>query len=321
MAPDGSFTVQTLYPFQKKEITGAPKWYEKIGVGYNTVFRNQLSFYDTGRVTFGQILDTMQWGAQHRFPINIQLPPLGNNLFLSPFVNYEETWYNKSYTRVWNTSLEKVDTVALEKGLYTDRQISFGVSFNTNVFGMYEFGKNSFVKAIRHVMRPTISFNYKPNISQQNFDYIQVDTFGNKRYLPHFEGNLFPAYSYGTFGGLTFGIDNNLEMKVRGKNDTVDRKVRLIDGFGFSSGYNFLQDSLRLQPFSLYLRSTLFEKISISASGQLDPYEVGPTGQPINRFVWSGGRFTLGRFTGGSVSASTSFESKRKDDNKTKQKE
>ena len=283
--------------------------------------RNQLSFYDTAGLTFGKILDTMRWGAQHRFPISIQVPPLGDNLFLSPFFNYEETWYTKRVIRVWNDATKKVDTATSEKGFFRDQQLSFGVSFNTNIYGMYEFGKASGIKAIRHVMRPTISFNYKPNISKRSFDVIQTDTFGTgtRRALAHYEDYLFPAYSYGTYGGLTFGIDNNLEMKVRGKNDTVDRKIRLIDGFGFSSGYNFLQDSLKLQPFSLYLRSTLFEKISISAQGQLDPYETGPTGQPINRFVWSGGRFTPGRFTGGSISASTSFQSKPKDEKKAQE--
>jgi hypothetical protein len=79
-----------------------------------------------------------------------------------------------------------------------------------------------------------------------------------------------------------------------------------------------LQDSFKLQPISLYLRSTLFEKLSISAQAQLDPYQTGPTGMPINRYVWQGNRFTLGRFTGGSISASTSFQSKPKDENKAK---
>jgi lipopolysaccharide assembly outer membrane protein LptD (OstA) len=314
--PDAGFTVSTLYPFQRKELAGTPKWYEKIGVGYNVVARNQVAFYDTGQVSLRRILDTLQWGAQHRFPINIQLPAMGN-FFVNPFVSYEETWYTQRFSRAWNDNLKKVDTLSIRKGIFTDRQLSFGLSFNTNIYGTFNFGKNSKVRAIRHVVRPALSFNYKPNISRRNFDVIQVDTFGRKIALPQFEGNLFPSYSYGRYGGVTFGIDNNLEMKVRGKKDTVDRKIRLIDGFGFSSGYNFLQDSLKLQPFSLYLRSTLFEKISISAQAQLDPYDVNPAnGQSINRFVWASGRFTPGRITGGSISASTSFQSKPKDENK-----
>lgn len=321
--PDAGFTVTTQYPFQRKEMVGTPRWYEKIGVGYNAVARNQLSFYDTGRVTLRTILDTLQWGAQHRFPINLQLPPLGK-LFVSPFVNYEETWYTKRFSRRWNQGLKKVDTLIVQKGFFRDQSVNFGLSFNTNVYGMYEFGKNSNVIAIRHVMRPTVSFNYKPNISKRRYDYIQTDSFGRKQALPQFEGNLFSPYSYGRFGGLSFGLDNNLEMKVRNKKDTAQgatKKVKLIDGFGFQSAYNFLDTAFKLQPFSLYVRTTLFEKLSISAQGQLDPYQATPAGLRINRFVWQGGRFTPGRFTGGSISASTAFQSKPTDEKKAKENE
>ncbi|HUP11444.1 MAG TPA: putative LPS assembly protein LptD, partial [Niastella sp.] len=31
--PDAGFTVNTLYPFQRKEAAGTPKWYEKLGIG------------------------------------------------------------------------------------------------------------------------------------------------------------------------------------------------------------------------------------------------------------------------------------------------
>ncbi|MBK8311539.1 MAG: LPS-assembly protein LptD [Chitinophagaceae bacterium] len=42
--PDAGFTVNTLYPFQSKNAVGTPKWYEKLGIGYNGNFRNQISF-------------------------------------------------------------------------------------------------------------------------------------------------------------------------------------------------------------------------------------------------------------------------------------
>ena len=51
MLPDAGFTVSTLYPFENRERAGTPKWYEKIGVGYSMVARNQLSFYDTAKTS------------------------------------------------------------------------------------------------------------------------------------------------------------------------------------------------------------------------------------------------------------------------------
>ena len=317
--PDAGFTVTTIYPFAKKDQVGTPKWYEKIGMGYTAIARNQVSFYDTTQNTVGNLLDTLQWGIRHSLPISVTLPPVGPLLF-APFVSYEETWYQHEYRYQWNPGQKKVDTVTARKGFFTDRQASFGVSMNTTIYGTYQFKHAKRLIAIRHVIRPTFSFNYKPNLSSGNYDIVQLDSAGKVlQPLAHFTGNLFPPYSYGRFGGITFGIDNNLEMKVRSKKDTganAIKKVRLIDGFGFTSGYNFLSDSLKLQPFNLYIRSTLFEKINLTAQGVLDPYEKNTYGQSINRFVWQGNHFSPGRLNSGSIAISSNFQSKPRDPNK-----
>src|SRR5690606_19101154 len=54
--PNLAFTASTLYPLQKKEFAGTPKWYEKLGIGLNTNFANQISFYDS-LFSFRNILD------------------------------------------------------------------------------------------------------------------------------------------------------------------------------------------------------------------------------------------------------------------------
>jgi len=316
--PDAGFTVSTIYPFQKKEAAGTPKWWEKVGVGYSTVLRNQVSFYDTVKNVAKVITDTLQWGAQHRFPINVSLPALGPVL-VSPFVSYEETWLTRRMRYQWNEAAQKLDTVSDVKGLFIDRQMSFGISLNTAVFGTFQFKKGK-VKAIRHVIRPSASANYRPNMSKKYYDLVRTSSFNpNKQPLGQFSGaNLFGQYGYGRFGGMTFQVDNNLEMKVKSKKDTVkgEKIVRLIDGFGFSSAYNFLRDSMRLEPFNLYFRTTLIEKINITAQGVYNPYQRDPLGLYIDRFIWQGDRFRLGRINSGSVSMSTSFQSKPRDGQK-----
>lgn len=312
--PDAGFSVTTIYPFQRKEQIGSQKWYEKIGVGYTGTFRNLVNFYDTAKNTVNSLLDTLQWGAQHRFPISLSLPPLGK-FIVSPSISYEETWLTHRLKRAWNPAVNKLDTLYTEKGFYTDRQMSMGVGFNTTIYGTLAF-KHGKIKAIRHVVRPSFSLNYKPNLSKNKYDLI-TDVYGRSQAYSEFDNNLvFRGYGYGKYGGMSFGLDNNLEMKVRGKKDSVDRKVRLIDGFGFNSGYNFLQDSMKLQPFQLYLRSTLFEKLSLTAQALLDPYQFDTLGRTIGRYVWQGNRFALGRITSGSISMSTQFQSKPRDPKK-----
>ncbi len=113
-------------------------------------------------------------------------------------------------------------------------------------------------------------------------------------------------------------------MKVRSKKDTSAagiKKVRLIDGFGFNGSYNLMADSFKLSPISLYVRSTLFEKINITAGGSIDPYQINETGDRINKFAWEGEKFSPGRLTNGNIAISTSFKSKAKDEQKEKEQE
>jgi hypothetical protein len=321
--PDAGFTVNTLYPFQREDAAGTPKWYEKLGIGYNGVARNQLSFYDTAKLRVRNVLDTLQWGAEHRIPITVALPSLGPVL-ISPSISYSEKWLNTKMRRSWNDSKDTVETI-VTNGFFTDRQMTFGLSTSTAIFGTAQF-KNSRLMALRHVARPTVSMNYKPDLSRKHYYSTRVTKDTTIMRFSEFEGNLAmgSGYGEGRFGGMSFGIDNNLEAKWRSRKDTgtnAIKKIRLIDGFGFNSGYNFLADSMKLQPFNLYLRSTLFDKINLTATALLDPYQTNTRGQNVDRFVWQGGRFSAGRLRSGSISLSTDFRSKPRDEAKAAEQE
>ena len=318
--PTVNFNVVTLYPFQSKEQIGAGKWYEKIGIGYSGNVQNQLSFYDTA-FNFKRLLDTAQWGAVHNIPLSMSLPALGP-VTISPSISYEERWYGQRFLRSWNSANKKVDTVK-NRGLYTARQMSFGISAATRIFGTYTFGKNSSIKGIRHEIRPTISMNYQPDMAAAYHYSSQVDSTGRTFRFSQYEGGVIGSFAEGSFGGIGFGVDNLLEMKVRDKSDSTakDKKVKLIEGFGFSSSYNMLADSFKLGNFNLYARSTLFEKININASATLDPYDVDNKGYRLKTFAFDPKAFKFGRITSGSVAISTSFSSKSKDGKSEKDKE
>ncbi len=314
--PDVAYSVNTLYPFQRKDFVGTPKWYDKLGVAYNGSVRSQVSFYDTA-FRFKQLIDTLQWGGQHNFPITLSLPPiLGGKFLVSPNISYENKWIAQKFRRTWNATDKKVDTT-ITKGFYMDHKSSFGIGINTALFGRFDF-KGPRNRSIRHVIRPNVNFSYSPSFSKQHFYETQIDTTGRRFRFSEFEGSMFGFYGEEDFGGISFGLDNNLEMRVKSKTDTAaDRKlVRLIDGFGFNGGYNFIADSFQLSPISFYLRSTLFEKINITASTTLNPYQVDSFGFAINKYAWDGGKFKLGRFTTGNLSMSTSFQSKPRDEKK-----
>src|SRR5688572_7999345 len=315
--PDIGFTVSTLYPFQRKEFVGSAKWYEKLGIAYQGNFRSQVSFYDTA-FRFKQLIDTFQWGGQHNFPITVSLPPIfGGKFMVAPSVSYENKWIAQKFRRTWNPVLEKIDT-NITRGFFTDHKLSTGIGLNTALFGTFAFKKSRII-AIRHVIRPSFSFNYSPSLSKNHFYDTQVDTTGRRLRFSEYEGSLYGFYGEQDYGGIGFSLDNNLEMKYRSKKDTgreAIKIIKLIDGYGFNTAYNIIADSFKLSTFNFYLRSTLFEKINITASANMNPYQIDSLGFPVDKYAWEGKKFSLGRITSGSVSISTDFRSKPKDQKK-----
>ncbi|MFN8250160.1 MAG: putative LPS assembly protein LptD [Ferruginibacter sp.] len=305
--PDVAFNVNTQYPFRRKEVTGDLKWYENIGIALNTNARSLTSFYDTAANIGKQMVNNLQWGASHNVPLTVSLPQLGP-LTLAPSITYQEKWYQQKTVKSWNSAQKKIDT-SITKGFYTARDMNFGLSITTRIFGMFTFRKSSRVQAIRHEIRPTISVNYKPDFARNAYYSTQVDTFGRVERYSVYERSVFGAFSEGKFGGINFGIDNNLQMKVRSKKDTGEaaiKKVTLLDGFSITGSYNLIAKSFKLSPFSLSARSNLFDKVSITASAILDPYKTDTLGQRIDKYVWSN-KFAIGNLTSGSVSLQSSF--------------
>ncbi|WP_447639799.1 MULTISPECIES: putative LPS assembly protein LptD [Chitinophagaceae] len=333
-APTVNFSMNTRYPFARKEAVGQQKWYEKTGIGYSGTFINQIAFFDSA-FSFKRLLDTANWGAQHSIPITLSLPALGP-IMIAPSISYSENWYGRTLHTEWDSVAYKVDTTASGRGFYRAYQTSFGLSLSTRIFGNYNFKPTSNVVAIHHEIRPNISFSYSPNTNSANYYWVRINnrlkdsvvTGGNKNYIwgdsirvSRFAGNVVGAFSEGQFGGITFGLDNLLEMKKKNKADTTGddddkyKKVKLIDGLSITSGYNFLADSLKWQPVNISFRTTLFDKININGGAILDQYEVDRySGTRINKLMWSEGK--IGRFTSGNLAISSSFQSKKADEKK-----
>lgn len=323
--PSATFTVNTIYPFQPKEMVGRAKWYHKLGIGYNGTINNSVTFKDS---VFGksQMFDALQSGIKHSVPIAFSIPVM-NNFTLSPGVSYAEYWYTKKTIRAWNgnkrisvDSLGGIDTT-YQSGFFAARQASASLSLSTALYGMYQFGKNSKIKAIRHVMRPTISASYTPDLAKNAYYNLQYTADSMKVRQSYFTSSSVGVPSEGTSGSISFGLDNNLEMKVFSKKDTSankEKKIKLLDGFGINGSYNLLADSFHLSSFNIYARTNLFDKLNITASGNLDPYVVDVRGNRKDRYVWQDGQFSIGRLTNATIAMSTSFQSS---DKKSKQKE
>jgi LPS-assembly protein len=314
--PDIAFNLNTIYPFRRKEAVGELRWYENLGVALNSNAKSLTSFIDTLGDIGGQLSKNFQWGVQHTVPITLSLPQLGP-LQIAPNVSYSERWFQQKMIRSWNSTAKKVDT-AFNRGFFTARDVSFGFGITTRIFGMFAFGKNSKVQAIRHEIRPSIGLSYKPDFNGQFFYNTQIDSLQNFGRFNVFDGSVNGAFGEGRFGGINFSIDNNIQMKVRNRKDTGEnaiKKVTLIDGFSISGNYNLVADSFAFSTFSMSARTNLFDKINITASATTDPYQVNSRGERIDTLIWRKRPFSLGRLIGGNVSIQSQFRGGSNNDN------
>ncbi|MFT4153639.1 putative LPS assembly protein LptD [Parafilimonas sp.] len=314
--PTVSFSTPTIYPLQKKDQVSSLKWYQKLGIGYSGNFLNVISFYDSA-INFRRLLDTTMWGVTHSIPITLTLPAVGPLIF-APSISYQENWYAQKVDYNWNGSTNKVDTSIL-RGLYAARQMTFGISMNTRIFGTFNF-KNS---KLRHEIDPSIGISYKPNLVSQFYKNVQVDSAGDIRRISQLQGNVLGGFSEGRFGGITFSLGNLLEAKRNAKDSTnADsvKKIKILDNFSISSGYNLIPDSSNketpISDISISAGTSLFNKVNITANASISPYREDTAGH--YHLLWKQG--SLGRFQTGSLSLSTSLKSKSKDNQTDEQK-
>ena len=127
-----------------------------------------------------------------------------------------------------------------------------------------------------------------------------------------YSGQLYSPPGSGRSATASFSIGNNLEAKVRDFADTTgtgSKKVKLIDQLNIRSGYNFLADSLKLNTISMSMSTSLFGKVSVSASANFDPYAVDSKGRKYNEWAVNM-KQGLARFTNASLSLSYSLSGK-----------
>ncbi len=315
--PRVSFNMTRIYPFKRRSAIGAPKWYEKIGFSLSSSFDNRVSVLEDNLFK-PSVIDSMKNGMKHDIPLSTSFNIL-KYITVSPSVSYSEYWYMKTIEKYWNADSSRVETDTIP-GFKRGWQYSTGVSMSTKLYGMFNFGKNSAVQAIRHVMTPSVSLNYRPDFSEEGYGFyktVQTDKFGKTARYSIFEQGIYGGPGGGKSGVVSFSLGNNLEMKVRSAKDTVtnSKKIKVLENFGLSSSYNLLADSLNWSDISLNARTNLFEKINVSFSSAYSLYALNDKGRIIKDYYFSQtGKFA--RFTRASVGVDFSLNSAKEKDTK-----
>lgn len=298
--PEVSFTMNQFYPFRKKGKVGQFKWYDNISMNYSMNAKNTVNIADS-LLFSSEALTQMRNGIKHSVPIssNIKILKAFNLTTTAQLTNrtyfsrIEQEWITDIAEDSTSNSYIQKDTVG---GFYNVFDFRFSANLSTKIYGQVDFKQTSALRAIRHVITPTIGFTYTPDFSKEKWGYYDYrytnDEHTDSTRYSYYERQLFGTASSREQGSVTFSISNNLEIKVRNRKDTATgvKKIKIIESFTINTSYNMTADSLKWAPISLNGRTKLFKALNINYSASLDPYAVDSAGRKINTSEWKANR-------------------------------
>ncbi|HEX2921506.1 MAG TPA: putative LPS assembly protein LptD [Bacteroidales bacterium] len=289
--PKANFNMNRIYPFKRKAMVGTPKWFEEIQFSYTAALDNRIVGLKDSLLFTNEVWNKMNNGFQHSAPLSLQIKPF-NNFSITPSVTYNGVLYNSMLDYRYDEESGTVITDTID-GLSYGHAINtnLSVSFNPQVYGTYEFtNPDSRVQAIRHVIKPSVTFSYNPAIpglSSDMYREVQYDTLGHTREYSIYNNKIFgtPSVSKRS-GSVSFSLVNLIEAKVFDRNDTTGKpkKVKILDNFGITTSYDIFRDSMRWAPISMQGRTLLANNINISASANFSLYGYDSRGAAINTY-------------------------------------
>lgn len=331
--PQVNLSMNTINPFDSKNRVGEQKWYQKLTLGYSLQANNTVS------TTEDKLFDKdgfkrFQNGFNHNIPISLPFN-VANYFNFNVNAQYNEQWHFQSVEQKLLRLVNRPDSLTYDtvQGFKRSGEYNIGIGMSTKIYNQAQFGSNSKINAIRHVMTPNFNLSYKPDFSDpskgyykklqyQDGSYVSDPSYpGRDRRYSIFERTLYTGPSQGEQALLSFGLDNTVEAKVRSDKDTTGtgyRKIPIIQGLNFSGSYNFLAPAFKLSTISFSGRSQFTDKLGINYNGTLNPYQVGfdTTGNLVTRRLID--KYTLPRLTsfGFSFDYSLNAESfKRRNEN------
>ena len=360
--PNLSFNQSSFRPFQREQRGPGEDegWFERIQLSYSGDLSNRYNFdplsedeleargdpaaadinwYDGllspskyERATGDD--ERFNFEASHRIPIRAnftlnQLPFTSQpaNINLSPRINYSEEWRIRTERLEFRDSTEtetgRSEVVsASEPGFFSRREFDTSLSANTTFYGTFPVELGPF-RGLRHTVRPSLSFNYRPNYNTDFWGYTRT-------YFDESEGEevRYDIMTGRTARGsteqrtLSFSLRNEFEtrqVQIEESDEEGEppeestRTLRLLN-VDLDSGYNFAADSLNFNDIRLSARTNILDQFSVRFRSTFSPYAETEDGRTIDRFVFQQSGFALARLTNLNLTVSTSFEGGRRED-------
>ncbi|MCL9770293.1 LPS-assembly protein LptD [Flavobacterium sp. HXWNR69] len=313
--PTFQASVDRIFPFASKD--GVKKGLIKnINFQYNIRGENRIRTTDS--LFFKpQMFRDARSGFQHSIPISTNFK-IFKHFSISANASYNEVWTMNTIRKFFSPTANKVLTVE-EKGFESFRTYNFNVGIGTTIYGTFNFGEDKKIQAIRHVIRPNISYGYTPSFDQY-FERYALDASGiNFSEYTKFDNGLFGAPSNSISNAMNISMSNTFEAKVKDKESKKgeSKKVMLLNNLNFATRYDFTADSLKLKEITMSGGTQLFkQKMNINFAAVFDPYAIDNAGRRIEKFNIDNGGSLL-RMPRANVTVNYSFSNTGSDKGKT----
>ncbi|MBL7560714.1 LPS-assembly protein LptD [Olleya sp. YSTF-M6] len=302
-------SLSRIFPFAGKDGT-------KKGVIQNINFqysvRAENRIVTTDSLFFKkEMFNDAKVGAQHTIPISTNFK-IFDHFSVTASTNFQETWAIKTIEKNYDFDNEEMVTREVN-GFDAFRTYNFSTSIGTTLYGIFNFNKDKKLQAIRHVIRPSLSYNINPSFDNYYDEFEVIDANGTtKSEYTRFENSIFGTPNKTFSSSVGIAVSNNFEAKIKDSDSTKlePKKIKLLNNLNFSTSYNVAGDSLKWSPLRISGGTQLLDnKMNINFGANLDPYALNSNNKKINTFNINNGG-SLFRLTSANLTMSYSLSSK-----------
>lgn len=293
----GSATATNDITYETRTTTYAP--YKIYGVEQKALTDAEIKSQSLGLATytktekdiFKAVEKTGQFRNSFSMPITLPNFKVAKFINLTPSVSLRGDIYTKQLSYKFynkngiygNDTLKNIDpTIGAVKidtlnGFYAAVNPSFGFSMNTRLYNTKQFNGTGRLKALRHILAPSASYSFVPNLNDMYFQTMDSVRVGDKTktYLPKYIGQ---SASPGKVNNISWSLSYQLEAKVRAKSDTAKKefeKISIIDNLSMSGSYNMTPGALfALSIPSISMNNNILKGlINTNFNASFDPYK------------------------------------------------
>ncbi|MCI0692547.1 hypothetical protein L0337_11160 [candidate division KSB1 bacterium] len=281
-------------------------WYENFYYNYSVSAQNRYTKTQTSDTTTK--VDHLS-SANHSLNFSLNSPKRYFGwLYLNQGMQVNEDWFDR--TTAYTTDSARTQIASTEKKGFAARHLfTYSISANTKIYGTFQPNLGP-VRALRHVVTPSLGFSYRPDFSDPRWGYFERVTLQGTRGDSTVRRDRFGGSTpSGKVASMNFSVGNLFQMKT-GPED----KPKKIDLFNlnFSTNHNFAAKEFKQSDLTSSLFANPAQNLSLSLGASHSFYVFDyQLGRRVNRYVFKDGRFL--RLTNVNLGASFRVQSRSED--------